>query len=407
MSTDILESPAEQGTNRDRAGESIIDQHLAQAVQSGSIPGVVAMVATKDGIFYQGAYGRLGEAQDASLRTDSMFWIASMSKPITSVAAMQLVEQSTLQLDAPLGDLVPELANPQVLEGFAADGRPLLRPASKPITLRHLLPHTSGFGYAFGDAQLLRYIQQEQIPDVTTCTPEAFRLPLLFDPGERWHYGIGVDWVGRVVELASGQRLGDYFQEHILRPLGMNDTSFVPTPAQRERQLPMHARMPDGSLQPIPFELPQEPEFCLAGGGLYGTAQDYIKFLQMILGQGTLNGVQILRPETMRLMQENHIGDLQAGQMTSAMPEFTHEIEFFPGMEKKWGLGFMINTETTPQGRSPGSLGWAGLANTFFWVDPTKQVAGVIMTQTMPFADPAMIQMFEQFESDVYRQLNS
>lgn len=406
MGTDIEERQAEHGVITGLAA-GVIDETLAQSVRNGEIPGVVAMAATRDCILYEGAYGHFGEAQDKPARTDSMFWMASMSKPITSVAAMQLVEQNKLQLDAPLGDLVPELSNPQVLEGFAADGRPLLRPASRPITLRQLLTHTSGFGYAFGDSQLLRYIQEEQIPDVTTCTLEAFCLPLLFDPGERWHYGIGVDWVGRVIELACGQRLENYFQEHILGPLGMKDTSFVPTPAQRDRRFPMHARLPDGALQPIPFELPLEPEFCLAGGGLYGTARDYLNFLQMILNHGTLNGVQILRPETMRLMQENHIGDLQAGQMTSAMPEITNEVEFFPGMEKKWGLGFMINTETTPQGRSAGSLSWAGLANTFFWADPAKQVAGVIMTQIMPFGDSAMLRVFEQFESDVYLQLNT
>ena len=406
MSTDIAEQPAEHGVSPDSAADFTIDETLAQAVQSGKIPGVVAMAATSDSIVYEGAYGHFGEAQSTPVSTDSMFWIASMSKPVTSIAAMQLVEQNKLRLDSPIGELVPDLADPQVLEGFATDGRPLMRPAKGPITLRQLLTHTSGFGYAFGDAQLLKYVQQEAIPDVTTCTPDAFRLPLMFDPGDRWHYGISLDWVGKVIEVASGQRLEEYFQQHIFGPLDMVDTTFTPTKERRERLMPMHARLPDGSLQPIPFELPEDPEFYLAGGGLFGTAQDYLKLLQMILNEGTFNGVRILRPETVRLMAQNHIGDLQAGKMISATPELTQDVEFFPGMEKRWGLGYLINTEATPDGRSAGSLGWAGLANTFFWVDPVKQVTGVIMGQILPFGDPAMMEVFNQFEAGVYRQIN-
>ncbi len=406
MSTDIAQQPAEHRASPSLAGSVTIDQILAQAVQSGKIPGVVAMAATRDGIVYEGAYGQSDKEQSAQVSADSMFWIASMSKPITSIAAMQLVEQNKLQLDSPIADLLPDLANPQVLEGFATDGRPLMRTAKGPITLRQLLTHTSGFGYAFGDAQLLKYVQHEGIPDVTTCNPDAFRLPLMFDPGERWHYGIGLDWVGKVIEAASGQRLEEYFQQHIFGPLEMVDTTFTPTKERRERLMPMHARLPDGSLQPIPFELPEDPEFYLAGGGLFGTAQDYLKLLQMILNEGTFNGVQILRPETVRLMAQNHIGDLQAGRMISATPELTLDVEFFPGMEKRWGLGYLINTEATPEGRSAGSLGWAGLANTFFWIDPARQVTGVIMTQILPFGDAAMMELFNQFEAGVYRHLN-
>ncbi|WP_218838530.1 serine hydrolase domain-containing protein [Halopseudomonas pelagia] len=407
MSTNIVEQPAEHGVSPNSDAGFTIDETLAQAVQSGNIPGVVAMAATRDNVVYEGAYGQSGEEQSVQVSADSMFWIASMSKPITSIAAMQLLEQNKLQLDRPIGELLPELANPQVLEGFATDGRPLMRPAKGPITLRQLLTHTSGFGYAFGEAQLLKYVQKEAIPDVTTCTPNAFRLPLMFDPGERWHYGISLDWVGKVIEAASGQRLEEYFQQHIFGPLGMVDTTFAPTSERRERLMPMHARLPDGSLQPIPFELPEDPEFYLAGGGLFGTARDYLKLLQMILNEGTFNGLQILRPETVRLMAQNHIGDLQAGKMTSAMPELTQDVEFFPGMEKRWGLGYLINTEATPEGRSAGSLGWAGLANTYFWVDPARQVTGVIMTQILPFADPAMMEVFNQFEAGVYRQLDA
>lgn len=399
------DSTAQQERSSEPGGNPELDRLFQQAVDAGDLPGVVAMVADRDGTTYAAAFGHCSAADNAALTADSVFWIASMSKAITSVAAMQLVEQGKLQLDSPLGDIVPDLAAPQVLEGFADDGRPRLRPARREITLRHLLTHTSGFGYAFGDTQLLQYVLQEQIPDITTCTTAAYRLPLLFEPGERWHYGIGIDWAGRVVEAVSGQSLEDYLKEHILAPLGMRDTGFALTSAQQERLVAMHARLPDGSLQQIPFALPQNPEFYMGGGGLYGTARDYLRFLRMILQQGQLDGVRILRPETVQLMTQNQIGDLQAGQIKSAVPELTNDCDFFPGMQQRWGLGFLINTEPSPQGRSAGSLAWAGLGNTYYWLDPAHDLVGLFMTQILPFADSRAIGVFNQFEAGVYRHL--
>ena len=245
-----------------------------------------------------------------------------------------------------------------------------------------------------------------QIPGVITCLNKALTTPLLFDPGERWNYGINIDWVGKAVEKVSGQNLQDYLRDHIFSPLGMRDTSFKLDAARRARLAGMHARQPDGSLAEIPFELPQEPEFYMGGGGLYGTAGDYLKFQQIFLHEGRHDGARVLAPETVRLMAENHLGELDVRLLETAMPPYSHDAEFFPGMVKKWGLGFMLNTERVPGCRGAGSLAWAGLGNTYFWIDPGAGVAGVILTQSLPFVDPRALKTYAAFESGVYKALS-
>jgi len=379
-----------------------MDQVLDRAVAAGDVPGVVALAGDDTGLIYQGTFGmrEVGGAQPMTL--DTVFWIASMTKAATSVAAMQLVEQGRLDLDQPLGERLPELASPQVLDGFDETGVPLLRPARRPITLRHLLTHTAGFTYDIWNADMGRYAQHAGLPGIIECKNACLGAPLVFEPGDRWEYGINIDWAGKAVELASGQTLNDFLREHVFGPLGMADTGFVLGPSQRERLASMHARAEDGSLQAIPFEVPQEPEFFMGGGGLYSTGPDYLKFLQMLLGDGEYAGAHVLRPETVAEMGKNQIGDLTVGVLKTVQPGSSNDAEFFPGMVKKWGLGYMICTEEAPTGRSAGSLAWAGLANTYYWIDPSKRVAGVIMTQILPFADPTVLDLFGQFESAVY-----
>ena len=382
-----------------------VDHALRHAVEAGDVPGVVALAATDKEVIYGGAFGRRDRTKDAAMTVDTVFWIASMTKAVTATAAMQLVEQGKLQLDQPVGQLLPELASPQVLEGFDEAGTPRLRPAKHPITLRQLLTHTAGFCYNIWNAEMGRYMEHAGIPNITTCQNKALSTPLVADPGERWEYGINIDFVGKLVEAASGQKLDTYLRDHIFAPLGMNDTGFKPTSDQRSRLAAMHARQPDGSLQPIEFELPQEPEFHMGGGGLYGTGPDYIAFLRMFLNGGTLNGNQVLKPETVELMAQNHIGDLEVGVMRTAAPGLSNNVELYPGMTKKWGLSFLINTERTAEGRSPGSLAWAGLGNTYFWLDLTRKVGGVILMQILPFADEKALRLFSEFERGVYQGL--
>lgn len=379
-----------------------VDRTLERAVAAGDVPGVVALAADDGHVVYEGAYGwrKIGSSSEMTL--DTVFWIASMTKAVTSVAVMQLVERGQLKLDEPLDRHVPELALAQVLEGFDAAGAPRLRPTKRPITLRHLLTHTAGFTYDMWNADLVRYQEQAGIPGIIQCRKITLTLPLAFDPGERWDYGINIDWVGQAVERVSGQSLEEYLRERVFVPLGMLDTGFVIGAAQRSRLASMHARNPDGSLTPIPFEVPQQPEFFMGGGGLYSTGRDYLTFLRMVLHGGRFNDAQVLRSETVADMARNQIGDLTVGALKTAIPSSTNDAEFFPGMVKKWGFGFMINTEEAPTGRSAGSLAWAGLANTYYWIDPKKRLTGLILTQILPFADAVCLSLFEQFERGIY-----
>jgi methyl acetate hydrolase len=384
-----------------------IDRILQQASETGAIPGAVAIAATGNEVIYQGAFGRRDVSKDTTMTADSVFWMASMTKAITGAAAMQLVELGKLSLDAPISTVLPDLADAQVLDGFDPVGAPKLRPARHPITLRHLLTHTAGFCYDMWNGDMVRYLDHTQTPPFRTGLNAAMKVPVMTDPGTRWEYGTNIDFVGKAVEAASGKRLDAYFRDHLFAPLGMADTGFVIGGDQRKRLVTMHSRGADGALTPIPFEIKQDPEFFAGGGGLYGTAPDYIKFTQMILNKGRGNGHQLLKPETIALMGQNHIGKLSMTRMVSAVPTATNHVDLYPGMDKKWGLSFMINTAQTPEGRSAGSLAWAGLANTYYWIDPARDITGVIMMQLFPFADTTCLQVFSDFERAVYAGLDA
>jgi methyl acetate hydrolase len=384
-----------------------IDQVLRQKSETKEIPGVVAMAATASDIVYQGAFGKRDLSRDDAMTADSVFWIASMTKAVTAAAGMQMVEQGKLSLEAPIGTVLPDLASPQVFEGFDAKGEPKLRPAKNPITLRHLMTHTAGFAYDMWNGDMVAYLEKTGTPGVTTCQNAALRTPVMTDPGTRWEYGTNIDFVGKAVEAVSGKRLDAYLRDEMFAPLGMTDTGFRIGEAQRQRLVGMHARGEDGALAPIPFELEQDPEFHMGGGGLYGTAADYIKFTQMMLNKGRGNGSQVLKPETVALMGQNHIGDLNMTKLNSAVAFATNDVDLYPGMDKKWGLSFMINTAKTPEGRSPGSLAWAGLANTYYWIDPARDITGVILMQVLPFADGKCLEAFSGFERGVYAGLDA
>jgi methyl acetate hydrolase len=307
--------------------------------------------------------------------------------------------------------VLPQLAAPQVLEGFDDKGQPKLRPAKRPITLRQLLTHTAGFTYDLWDADTAQYVKAANLPGIISCKNAALTTPLAFDPGDRWEYGINIDFAGKAVEAVSGQRLNVYLREHIFPPLGMKDTDFVIGPDQKKRLVTVHARKPDGGLDPIEFGVPQEPEFFMGGGGLYGTARDYLAFLQMLMHGGEFNGARLLRPETVAQMSKNNIGDVNISRVVlkTTAPDSTPDVDMgqlFPGQDIKWGLSFLINPQEGPAGRSGGSLSWAGLANTYFWLDPSKHVAGVIMTQVLPFADPRVLGLYGKFESSLYKALS-
>jgi len=382
-----------------------IDRTLQRAVDDRQIAGVVAVGATDKGIVYEGSFGRRDAAHGPAMSLDTVFWLLSMTKAVTATACMQLVERGKLQLDDPVGKLMPELASPKVLEGFDASGAPKLRPARRPITLRHLLTHTSGLTYSNWSDKLPQYEKFTGQADIAESKNGAFAAPLEFDPGERWQYGIGMDAVGKIVEAVSDQSLEIYFRENIFAPLGMTDTGFLISSAQKRRVATTYSRQPDGSLASMPFEMPQRPEFFSGGGGLFGTPRDYMTFLQMLLRDGAFRGARILKPQTVAMMRQNQIGDLNVNPLKTSAAAWSNDADLFPGMPQKWGLSFDINTQPGPNGRSAGSYAWAGLLNCYYWVDPVKKVTGAVFTQLLPFYDARMVELFSAFERGIYSGL--
>jgi methyl acetate hydrolase len=381
------------------------DALLSQAVAAGDVPGVVAMATTREDTCYEGAFGVRGLDQPAPMTLDTVVWIASMTKALTGTVAMQLVKQGKLDLDSPATRWVPELGANQVLEGFDAAGKPKLRPPRRPITLRHLLTHTAGFGYENWNPELLEYQQRTGLPQLGTWKLESLKSPLLFDPGERWNYGINIDWVGRVIEAVHGKKLGDVLKEYLFDPLGMASSGYKLRPEMRARLARVHQRDTAGQLKAVDREMPQNPEFETGGGGLYSTAGDYLKFVRMILNRGKANGRQILKPETVDLMGQNHMGALPVTELKTVIPARSNNAELLPGNPKRWGLTFMINLERAVTGRSAGALSWAGLGNTYYWIDPAQGVGGVLVTQILPFADVRALPLYYAFETAVYQAM--
>lgn len=380
------------------------DRILKEAVAKGDVPGVVAVATDRKGQTYEGGFGKRVQGEGADMTPDTVAWIASMTKALTGAVAMQQVERGKLDLDTPAKAVIPQLGDVGVLEGFDATGKPKLRKAKRDITLRHLLTHTAGFGYDIWNADLAKYQETEGVPGVISCQNKALTTPLLFDPGERWYYGINIDWAGKMVEAAAGKKLGQVLRDDLLGPLGMNDTAFRISDGMRSRMAKIHHRGPDGSLTADPaLEIPQEPEFEMGGGGLYSTAGDYLKFVRMMLNEGKADdGKAVLKPETVAAMSKNAMGDSRVTLLKTAAPPFSNDAEFFPGLDKQWGLSFMINNQEAPTGRSAGGLAWAGLANTYYWIDQKKGLGGVYVTQILPFADVKSLPLFYAFESAVY-----
>jgi methyl acetate hydrolase len=380
-----------------------LDANLGDAIARNDVPGVVALITNRERVLYQGAFGVADVATRRPLTSDALFRIASMTKPVTSVALMQLIEQGRLGLEDPAEKYLPELGGLKVFESFdAATGAYKLRPASRPATIRHFLTHTSGLAYPFTSA-----IWRDFRPDAGETYP--FGGPLLFDPGERWHYSTSTDVVGRLVEIISGQKLEDYFREHIFAPLGMNDTSYNVPEAKGPRLVAQQqrggARM-DGAVE---LQTPQ-PGLTIAapigGGGLVSSADDYGRFMRMLLNGGALEGARVLKAETVALMGQNHIGAVSVPALTSALPR-SADFTFIADGRDKWGLGFLITVDQVPGKRSPGSLSWGGINNTFFWIDPARGVGGAIMMQFLPFADAKALAVHDTFERGAYQLVSA
>ncbi|MDR3513398.1 MAG: serine hydrolase [Caulobacteraceae bacterium] len=374
-----------------------IDRVLSAAQAAGVASGFVAAAKLPGGGEYAGVFGQRGVADPAAMTGDTLFWIASMTKALTSIAALQLVEQGRLTLDQDAGAILPAIGEAPILEGFDETGAPRLRPARRPLTVRHLLTHTSGFGYPFMSPELARYGAHAGLG-----VGDSLAMPRLFEAGERWQYGVSTDFVGQLVEQVSGLTLDVYLKRHVFDVLGMADTTFALSPEQAGRKAAMHARTPDGGLAPMPFAPPPPPNPMLGGGGLWSTAGDYLTFLKALLAGGVGAGGAILGGDSLALLTTNQVGELDCGVLTASIPMFTNDFEPMPGRTKRWSLGLMVNEEPGPDGRSAGSLAWAGLSNCYYWADPAAGAAGVLLMQIMPFADPKALEVFSAFEQAVY-----
>jgi methyl acetate hydrolase len=382
------------------------DAILSRVVTSDPrVPGVVAMATDRQGNIYEGAAGKRRLDRDADMTTDTVFAIFSTTKAITGTAALQLVEEGRLDLDAPAKNYVPDIGKLRVIEGFDASGEPLLRAPRRDVTTRMLLLHTAGLGYDFFNPTYNRLAQEKGQPSVITASKAALMTPLLFEPGEKWEYGSNLDWCGQVIEAIAGRRLGEVFRTRIFEPLGMNETTFELTDALRQRVAGVHARNADGSLTPMDFELPSAPEVHMGGHGLYGTVGDYMRFIRMWLNDGNGEHGRVLKAETVRMAERNHLGDKKVTMLPGVIPSLSNDAEFFPGLSKSWALTFMVNDEPAPTGRPAGALGWAGLANLFYWIDRQNGVGGFWATQILPFGDATSFVGYIDFESALYSSL--
>ena len=372
---------------------------------SPRVPGVVAMATDRERNIYEGAAGKRRLDRDADMTTDTVFAILSTTKAITGTAALQLVEEGRLDLDAPAKTYAPDIGKLQVIEGFDASGEPRLRAPRRDITTRMLLTHTAGMGYDFFNEKYNRLAQEKGDPSIITASKTALMTPLLFDPGEKWEYGSNLDWCGQVIEGIIGKRLSEVFRTRIFEPLGMRNTTFTLTDALRSRLADVHARNADGSLAPMGFELPSPPELDMGGHGLYSTVSDYMRFIRMWLNDGAGEHGRVLKAETVRMAEKNQLGDLKVTMLPGVIPSLSNDAEFFPGLSKSWALTFMVNDEDAPTGRPAGALGWAGLANLFYWIDRKNGFGGFWATQILPFVDPVSFGGYIDFETAFYDSL--
>jgi methyl acetate hydrolase len=380
-----------------------IDAVLLAAIDNDAVPGVVAMAAGDDGPVYEGAAGVRSAGGCDPITPDTMMRIASMTKTVTTAAALQLVERGKLDLDATVDTYLPEFADVQVLDGFDGDAPKLRAPRTR-ATVRNLVTHTSGLGYWFLSADIDRFEHVTGTPNLLVGTRDAMKAPMTSDPGTEYQYGINHDWLGLVVEAVTGQPLDEYFAEHITGPLGMTSTTARMTEAQRANSTPIHVRDENGAWLATDIDWPQQPDFWGGGHFLYSTPRDYLAFQRMLLGGGALGNVRILDEAMVVRAFTNQIGELDfPAAIPAAHQELCCDINLGPNL--KWGYGLLLNDVQQPGMRAAGSGSWAGLFNTHFWVDPASRVTAAIYSQTLPFLDPPAVKLYVDFEQALYASL--
>lgn len=373
---------------------------LSHAVAAGDVPFAVGMTANRDGVTFSGAAGDAAAGRAAA--EDTAFRIFSMTKGIGALAAMILIDRGKLSMDTPVADILPAWNDMQVLDGFDGD-TPILRAPKAPATLRHLATHTSGLEYEFWSADIAKYLEATGHPTILSGLKASLMYPLTTDPGTRWGYGPGIDWLGQMVEAVDGRRIDGFCRDEIFAPLGMGDTGFEPD-GMEGRMSEVSIRGEDGNFGPLELAPPPQPEVYGMGHALYSTAPDYLRFLRMVLNGGELDGNRVLSTGAMQAMLADQMGGLTFRPMISVSP-LTADVDLFPGTRVTHSFAFVRNEEAVPGKRSAGSMGWAGVCNTHYWIDPARDVAAVIMTQSLPFVEPPLLKTYDAFERAVYASL--
>ena len=381
-----------------------VDHVLERTVADGGVPQVVAMAADRDGIIYEGGAGPRVVGEEGTVTADTHLRVMSMTKMVATTVALRLMEQGKLDFDAPVERYCPEFADVEVLDGFDGE-EPRLRAPATQATVRQLVTHTTGLGYWFFSPEVTRWEAVTGVPNVLSGLKAIFKAPMLADPGTRFEYGINIDWVGQVIEAASGMKLDEAVAQVVTEPLGMNETAFVMSDVQRANSIPVHMRGEDGAWAATEVDLVQQPEYWAGGHGLYSTPRDYMKFQRMLLGNGTSpDGVKVLDSATVDAAFTNQIGELDfPAEIKSADPVSTCDFNAGPGF--KFGYGLLLNTDDVPGARRAGTGAWAGLLNTHFWIDRTTGITAAIYSQTLPFVDPPALQMYQEFEGALYASL--
>jgi CubicO group peptidase (beta-lactamase class C family) len=380
-----------------------LDRLLQDAVAAEHVPFAVGMVGDASGVVWSGAAGDARTGEPATV--DTVFRIFSMTKAVGSTAAMILIDRGELDADTPVAEILPAFSELQVLEGFDDDGKPRLRAPRTQATVRHLATHTSGLVYEFWNTDVPRYMQATGLPTILSGQRSSLNYPLMFDPGTRWDYGIGIDWLGQVVEKADGRSIDRFCRQEIFEPLGMKDTRFEADEDLKPRLAGVRIRGEDGRFADFDLAPPAKPSFYGMGHTLYSTAPDYMRFLRMYLNGGELDGRRILSEQGVASMLQNQIGDIPIDRLKTAVPAVTADAEFFPGRRKSHSMAFQRLEEDVPGMRRAGSQFWAGVCNTHCWFDPASDVAGLVMTQSLPFAEPRFMALYEAFERAAYRLL--
>ncbi len=380
--------------------KAALSRQISSAVSRGDAPGVVTLIVGRDGVLFEGAAGKLDVAHDVAMPVNAIFSIASMTKPVTSVAIMMLFEQGKLKLDDPVSKYLPGFDNLQVITKFnEKDATYETRPAKRAMTIRHLLTHTSGIAYGAFNPTV------DRLKEATK--KHEWELPLVNDPGDKWNYGPSTVVLGMIVEKISGESLEAYFQQHIFGPLGMVDTSYAVPIAKQSRVAMKHSRI-NGALQEQPQEpIPATPTAPFRGDCcLYSTAQDYGKFMEMLLNGGHLGPAKILSENSVTMMGENNIGPIFVELQQAADESLAKPFPLGAGHDK-FGLGFQIASSDSEYAkfRSPGSMSWAGILNTEFWIDPQRHIGVVMMMQVLPFYDEGAIRTLRDFEELVYQKV--